>query len=153
MNIFLFDNFFKKSSIFWENREKLFWGCIWQFFRERRRLALKINITFLITNHVLNILLLSSFFKRNCNFLRNGKKPFLGPNSLLKRRGRLATKMNITFFMGNELLNNFSFNNFFEKINVFGENEEKNILWLTWPFFWRRVHFMVKINITFLIEN
>ncbi len=31
----------------------------------------------------------------------------------------------ITFFMENEVLNIFSFNNFFEKINIFGENGEK----------------------------
>ncbi len=34
--------------------------------------------------------------------------------------------MNITFFMGNEVLNIFSFNNFFEKSNIFGENRGKN---------------------------
>ncbi len=47
LNIFLFKNFFEKSCIFRENRKKLFWGRIWQFFRERRRLTPKINITFL----------------------------------------------------------------------------------------------------------
>ncbi len=47
LNIFVFNNFFEKSCIFIENRKKLFWGSIWQFFRERRRLTLKINITFL----------------------------------------------------------------------------------------------------------
>ncbi len=30
-----------------ENRKKLFWGRIWQFFRERRRRTPKINMTFL----------------------------------------------------------------------------------------------------------
>ncbi len=61
----------------------------------------KINITFFITNEVLNILLFSSFSKRSCNFLKkNGKKSFPGPKSLLKGRRRLTTKMNITFFYG-----------------------------------------------------
>ncbi len=85
LNIFLFDNFFeKKNSILWENCEKLFCGHIWQLFRERRRLALKINITFFITNELLNILLLNSFSKKAVIFWENGKKPFLGPKSLLK---------------------------------------------------------------------
>ncbi len=46
LNIFLFDNFFEKSCTFRENRKKLFRRRIWKFFRERRRLTLKINITF-----------------------------------------------------------------------------------------------------------
>ncbi len=45
-----------------------------------------------------------------------------------KDRGRLATKMNITFFMGNEVLNIFSSNNFFEENNIFRENDEKTFL-------------------------
>ncbi len=47
LNIFLFNNFFEKSCIFRKNRKKMFWGCIWQFFRDRRCLTPKINITFL----------------------------------------------------------------------------------------------------------
>ncbi len=35
LNIFLFDNFFEQSCIFREKRKKLFWGRIWQFFREK----------------------------------------------------------------------------------------------------------------------
>ncbi len=49
-------------------------------------------------------------------------------------RRYLATKMNITFFMGNEVLNIFSLNNFFEKSNIFGENREK--------IFGKRDHFL-----------
>ncbi len=48
-NIFLFDNFFEKSSILWENCEKLFRQHIWQFFRKRRRLVPKINTTFFLS--------------------------------------------------------------------------------------------------------
>ncbi len=84
---FLLDNFFKKSSIFRENREKLFWKLIWRFFRERRRLASKINITFIITNKVRNILLFSVFFKKICIFWENGKKLLVVAKSLLKGRG------------------------------------------------------------------
>ncbi len=75
LNIFLLNNFFeKKNCIFRENRKKLFWGRIWQFFRERRRLVPKINITFSITNEVLNILLITNFFQKMCNFLRKRQK-------------------------------------------------------------------------------
>ncbi len=53
LNMFLFNKFFEKSSIFWENLEKLFSRRIRPFFRERRRLAPKININFFIANVVL----------------------------------------------------------------------------------------------------
>ncbi len=66
---------------------------------------------------------LAVFSKIAVTFCENGKKPFLGPKSLLKGRTRLAMKMNINFFMGNEVLNIFSFNNFLEKRNIFGENK------------------------------
>ncbi len=51
---------------------------------------------------LLNILLFSNFFQKMYNFLRKRLKPFRGPKSRLKERRCLATKMNITFFMGNE---------------------------------------------------
>ncbi len=77
---FLLDNFFEKSSIFRENSEKLFWGHIWRLFRERRRLASKINITFSITNAVQNtvsnIFLFNNFFEKSNIFGENGKKFF-----------------------------------------------------------------------------
>ncbi len=56
------------------------------------------------------------------------KKPFLGAKSLSKGRECQATKMNITFYMGNKVLNIFSSNNFFEKSNILGENREKKLL-------------------------
>ncbi len=97
-NIFLFDNFFEKSCIFRENRKKLFWGRIWQFFKERRSLMPKINITFFITNEVSNILLFTNFFQKSVIFWENARKPFLGPKSLLKERRHLSTRMNTFFF-------------------------------------------------------
>ncbi len=45
-NIFLFNNFLEKSSTSRENFEELFWGHIWRFIRESRRLAQKIKVTF-----------------------------------------------------------------------------------------------------------
>ncbi len=61
-------------------------------------------------------------------------------------------RMNITFFMGNDILNIFSFNNFSEKSNIFGENGGKNF-WRTRPFFRRRGHLTIKMNINFWIKN
>ncbi len=79
-----------------------------------------------------NILLFKFFLfkkkKRYCVLGEKSEKPFLTAKSLLKARGRLATKMNITFFMGNEVLNIFSSNNFFDKSNIFQENSEKQFL-------------------------
>ncbi len=47
--------------------------------------------------------------------------------SLLKGMGHLVTKMNITFFKGNVVLNIFLSNSFFERGNIFRENSEKNL--------------------------
>ncbi len=60
-----------------------------------------------------------------CIFRENDEKPFLEAKSLLKERGCLTTKMNITFLMGNEVLNIFSTNNFFEKSNIFREKKSE----------------------------
>ncbi len=43
----------------------------------------------------------------------------------MKGRGHLATKMNVTFFMGNEVLNALSSKNFFDESNIFRENAKK----------------------------
>ncbi len=83
----LFNNFFENSRIFWENNEKLFWRHIWRFFRERRCLVPKINITFFIANWVLNILLFSILFKKSCIFWEDGKKLFLGAQVSLEGNG------------------------------------------------------------------
>ncbi len=107
LNIFLFNNFFVKSSIFWENCEKQFWKHLRQFFRERRRLASKFNATFFYLNKVLNTVLFISFFKKGCIFWENRKAIVSGTQVLLRGRRRPATKMNITFVMGNVVLNIF----------------------------------------------
>ncbi len=72
LNIFLFDNFFEKSCIFRENSKKLFRGRIWQFFRERRPLTMKINITFL--SQMRYQYFIYQFFPKMCNFLRKRQK-------------------------------------------------------------------------------
>ncbi len=38
LKIFILNNFFEKSSVFWGNCKKPFWGRIQPFFRERKRL-------------------------------------------------------------------------------------------------------------------
>ncbi len=96
---FSFNNFFEKSSIFRENREKLFSGHIWLLFRERRCLVSKINIFVFITNYLLNILLFNNFFKKKLYFPRNNEKLSGGGGKFfLKEKGSLPTKINITFF-------------------------------------------------------
>ncbi len=68
---------------------------------------------------------LAVFSKKTVFSEKTTKPQFLGPKSLLKERGCQGMKMNITFFMENEVLNIFSFDNFFDKSNIFGENGEK----------------------------
>ncbi len=98
LNIFLFDNFFEKSRIFRENRKKLFWGRIRQFFREKRRLPPKINTTFFIINEVSHILLFTNFFQKCVIFWENARKPFLGP-SLFWRKGGVGRRDRIHTFL------------------------------------------------------
>ncbi len=106
LNIFLFNNFFQKKNYFQRKpKKKLFWGPILQFFKERRRLTPKINITFLSQIRYWIFYDLPIFSKKCVIFWENAKKPFLGSKSFLKDRRRLTTRMNITFFMGNEILN------------------------------------------------
>ncbi len=56
--------------------------------------------------------------------------------------------MNLTSFMGNEVLNIFLSNNFFEKTDIFEENGEKNFA-VHDHFFKRRG----QMDITFFIKN
>ncbi len=67
---------------------------------------------------------LAVFSKIAVIFCENGKKPFLGPKSLLKGRRHLATKKNITSHIGNEVLNIFHLT-IFSKEAIFLETEEK----------------------------
>ncbi len=86
-------------------------------------------------------------------FPRKCRKTVSGGQILLKRKGRLAMKMNITFFMGNEVLNIFYLNNFFEESNIFREIDER--------FFWgtsifkekESLDLTPKMNTTFFIIN
>ncbi len=89
---FLFVNFFEKSNIFRQDGKKLFWWHIWRFFRGRRRLVQKINITFLSQIRRWIFYYLAVFSKKNSNFLRKWQNPFPGPMSLLKGRRRLGRK-------------------------------------------------------------
>ncbi len=61
-------------------------------------------------------------------------------------------KVNITFFMGNKVLNIFSSDGFFEESNILCENGEK-ILGRRDHFLGEGGHLTPKINITFLIKN
>ncbi len=115
-NIFLFNNFFGKSSIFRENCEKLFSGHIRWFFSERRRLAPKIKRIF-FTNEVWNISLLSDFFKKKLYFLRKWQKNFSGGH-FWRDRGAWRQKLILLFYVKCGL-NTFSFNNFYKKSNIF----------------------------------
>ncbi len=45
--------------------------------------------------------------------------------TIVRTWSHLTPKWSITFFMGNEVLNIFLFNSFFDKSNIFRENGEK----------------------------
>ncbi len=121
LNSSLWNNFFEKRSIFRENREKLFSGHISPiFFKERRRLVPKISVTFFLSQITYRTFYYSE---------EKVKNRFWGPNIFWREEGVWRLKMNnINFFKGNEVLNIFSFNNFFQETNIFRENDEKQFL-------------------------
>ncbi len=116
LNILFIPQFFRKKQYSPTKPWKTFGSVSDHFLEKEGVLTKKSNITFLITNYVLNILLFNSFFKKSCIFREKCEKPFLGAKSLLKVRGRPGTKMKTTFFMGNEVLNIFSSTNFFKEM-------------------------------------
>ncbi len=99
-SIFFYSTIFLKKVVFSEkNCEKLFSEHSYlTIFYGKEACSPKINVTFFITNWVLNILLFSSFFfQKRLHF--PGKR-FPGVKSSLKGRKRLSTKMNITMCGG-----------------------------------------------------
>ncbi len=96
--------------------------------------------TWPITKSVVKIkfvtIYLTKFTKKSCIFQEKSKNLFLGANAPLTQRELLETKLNITFFMGNEVLNIFSSKRFFDESDIFRENGKK-LGGGTWPFFRR----------------
>ncbi len=88
----------------------------------RQKLTL---LFFFITDEVLNTLLFSSFSKKAAFSEKMAKPQFLGLKSLMKGTGRPSTKMNITSFMGNEILNIFYLTIFSKKAIFFEKMGEK----------------------------
>ncbi len=86
--IFLFDIFFEKNSLFREGCEKLFCGYIWQFFREKGRLAPKINVTFFLSKIRYRIFYyLASFSKKAVFSEKMAKNHFWWGPSMFWREG------------------------------------------------------------------
>ncbi len=74
---FLIQQFFRKKQYFLRKLRKTVLGRIWQFFRERRRLVPKINITFFYHKWEMRYWIfyyLTVFFEKSCNFLRKRQK-------------------------------------------------------------------------------
>ncbi len=98
------EHFFRKKKYFRKKPWKSVWGHIWQFFRGRRSPATKIKVTFY---HKLGtywiFYYLAVFFKKAVFSEKRAKNNFKGQSPFGKGRGRLATKMNITFLMENEV--------------------------------------------------
>ncbi len=128
VNIILLDNFFKKKKkkkVLSEKPWKTVLGAHLMIFTERKRLAPKIDITFLSLIRYWIFYYLAGFSKKKKLYFSRKWQKCSGMTSLFKRRGRLVTKMNITFFIGNEVSNIFSSNNFFEESNIFQKNSKK----------------------------
>ncbi len=53
----------------------------------------------------------------------------------------MTTKMNMTFFIGNKVLNIFLINNFFENSNIFAENRSQNLTKYSKNFYWKYFRF------------
>ncbi len=103
--------FFQKEQFFWKNYEKLSWGAYLIIFKERRRLASKINVTSFLSK-IRYWIFYEQFFQKKVVFFEKMATNCFGSHGL-------ATKMNISFFIGNQISNIFSFNSFFEKRNIY----------------------------------
>ncbi len=69
---------------------------------------------------------LAIFSKKKKNYFQRKRwKTIFRVEFLLKGKMYVAKKMNVSFFIRNEVWNIFSFNNFFEESNIFWENCEK----------------------------
>ncbi len=128
LNIFLFNNFCEKSNFSEKLAKNWFLEDIWRFFREKRRFAQKIKITFLSQIRYGIFYYLAAFSKKAVFSEKMAKNRFRGPNLFWRKGGIWRRKWYYLFFMGNGVLNIFSSNNFFEKSNIFGENGGKKIL-------------------------
>ncbi len=89
-----------------------------------------------------------NFFNLSWNNLKKKKKLFVGGYDHFEGKGRLATKINRTFFVGNEVLNIFHLTTFLEK-TIFSEIAVKNNFWRTWSFYREMGCRTEKMNITF----
>ncbi len=116
LSIFTFNNFFWEKAVFSEETTKnCFGGTFDHFFRERRHLTQKTNITFFVTTYVPDILSLNKFFKNSNIFQKTAKNLLWEDMTNLRGKGCLLTKMNITLFVGNEVLNIFYLSVFSKK--------------------------------------
>ncbi len=70
----------------------------------------------------------TSFSKKAVFLEKTTKNPFVGGYCRFERRGHLATKINITFFVGINVLNIFYLTTFSKKNNIFQNIREKLFL-------------------------
>ncbi len=82
-------------------------------------------------SYLLSLCPVSNFFEKNISIFREKcEKLFTGLIWLFfRKRGRLAPKINVTFFVANWVLNVLLFNSFSKKKTVFSEKMPKNCFW------------------------
>ncbi len=131
-NVFIFDNFFKKSNIFRENCENPFWSTIDHFFRERRRLVPEINVRnvfyyklgteyFIIRQFFQKILYLFSE-KITKNRFGGAQVPFEAKEHVWRRKWTQPLLWEMRFWII------FYLTISFKKSNIFREHGENNFL-------------------------
>ncbi len=150
--IFFIRQFFRKKQYFPRNPWKtVFVSTFDDCLRKGDVLSPKLTWLFLSQMKYRIFYCLAVFSKHDCIYRENGKNPFRGPKSHLKRRVRLATKINITSLWRMKSWIFFHLT-IFSKKATFLENMVKKMLG-TWPFFRKKDHLVLKTNITFFIRN
>ncbi len=122
--IFFYSTIFSKKKTSEKTAKNCWGGAFNNFLGKEGVLRQKLTKLF-YHKWGIEYLIFYQFFPKMYNFLRKRHNTVSGPQASLKKRMRPATRIDITFLMGNEVSNISSFNNFFEKRNIFGDNGEK----------------------------
>ncbi len=94
----------------------------------------------------------TSFSKKAVILLKTAKNPFVRGHDYFENRGCLATKINVTFFVGIDVFNIFHSTTFSKKNNIFQNNSEKLLL-AGMTIFEGTGRQTTKMNITFFWGN
>ncbi len=117
--MFILNNFFEKSRVFWGNRKKPFWRRIWPFFKERGLLRQKINITFFNDEIGKSCFIIEQVFRKKQYFGRKLRRTHLWEDMTVLRGGGTWRQKQCNLFCRHRRFEYLLSNNFFEKNNIF----------------------------------